>query len=276
MKERTQRPRLKQAFTLIELLVVIGIICLLASFMLPALARAKIKSPAAGCLSNLRQLQLGCSMYKDDYNDNLVPNMHPGAGTSWLPSTLPNENWGNSQSNTNAALYTNSFFWPYLAGNINVFRCPGDVIPSDNGYRIRTYSMNGQMGQTSANPNLVFRVYKKGADLVCPTPANAFAFCDETFWTVNDGWLEIDASTPDFPDAPAAYMGGGCGFGFADGHAEVHKWTGPYSFETDYPVGLRGVAYQYGIVRPGSAHVGSSGSDPDWVWLTQHATCKIN
>ena len=25
-------------------------------------------------------------------------------------------------------------------------------------------------------------------------------------------------------DAPASYHGGACGFGFADGHAEVRKW----------------------------------------------------
>ncbi len=255
----------KQAFTLIELLVVIGIICLLASFMLPALARAKIKSPAAGCLSNLRQMQLGCSMYKDDFNDYLVPNGISGHA-SWLPFSNPNQDWYNSSGNTNAAFYTNTLFWPYLAGNINAYRCPGDVKPSANGYRIRSYSMNGQMGQTSVTYNPTFRVYIKGADLTCPTPANTFVFCDESFYTMNDGWLQINASTPDYPDAPAAYLGGACGFGFADGHAEVHRWLG---------TALPGVPYTQGVVRGGTTHVLSSGVDPDWVWLTQHATCKL-
>ncbi len=278
-KAGTQQKCPKGAFTLIELLVVIGIICLLASFMLPALARAKIKSPAAGCLSNLRQMQLGWSMYKDDNNDTLLPNSKGGQQGGWLGS-VGNQDWYNSTWNTNSGAYTNTVFWPYVARDITVFRCPGDVIPSQNGYRIRSYSMNGQMGEPNTseyndNMGAGFKEYAKGSDLVCPTPANVFVFCDETFWTMNDGWLEINATSPSFPDAPAAYLGGACGFGFADGHAEVHKWTGHYSLDASHPLGLRGVVYQSGITRAVSTAVLSSGTDPDWRWLIQHASCNL-
>jgi len=258
------------AFTLIELLVVIAIIAILAALLLPALAKAKMQSWKATSCSNLRQLQVGAAMYGNDNQGYLLPNAPfnpPVSGAqAWInvSSMAFIEGLGTEEGNTNAGIYTSGLLAPYLGNQIGVYRSPADTLPSANGQRIRSYSMNGQMGDVYLIGKIDFdnpaRQYIKESDLVAPVPSNAFIFCEENPHTINDGYLEIHSQTsaPGFPDVPAAYLGGCCAFSFADGHTEAHKWVTSVLLNTtvsDPP--LTGGA-----------------NNADWVWFSQRAAAN--
>jgi prepilin-type N-terminal cleavage/methylation domain-containing protein/prepilin-type processing-associated H-X9-DG protein len=77
-------PPAARGFTLIELLVVIAVIAVLIGVLLPALGAARNTARGTLCLSNLRQLGIGWSMYADDQKDTMLPLRPPdlGGGTA--------------------------------------------------------------------------------------------------------------------------------------------------------------------------------------------------
>jgi prepilin-type N-terminal cleavage/methylation domain-containing protein/prepilin-type processing-associated H-X9-DG protein len=97
MFARTLFPsRARRAFTLVELLVVIGIIAVLASLLMPALARARRQAQISQCASNLRQLGIAVTAYLVD-NKGKFPQYGDGNRAATAESVYQNNKfyvWG--------------------------------------------------------------------------------------------------------------------------------------------------------------------------------------
>jgi prepilin-type N-terminal cleavage/methylation domain-containing protein/prepilin-type processing-associated H-X9-DG protein len=218
-------------FTLIELLVVIAIIAILASLLLPALARSKAKAQGVRCLSNTKQMTLGWYMYADDNNGTFPRNCSTTdqSVNSWCLGIL---SWSaNTTDNTNRLNLVRSLLGAYCANQVDVYHCPADIYTCNEWgqqmLRVRSVSMNSFINgyPQDTTPVPPWYIYRKISDMTNPKPSDLWVFVDEHPDSINDGWLIVSwLMRGVWSDIPASYHNGACGFSFADGHSEIHKW----------------------------------------------------
>ncbi|HZI31376.1 MAG TPA: prepilin-type N-terminal cleavage/methylation domain-containing protein [Candidatus Binatia bacterium] len=267
-------------FTLIELLVVIAIIAILAALLLPALASAKLKATEATCLSNQKQLLLAAIMYASDHDDKIVSGgagggyWNPvvfGVRAPWNQPGVTQEKAMNFLEQTLSSPTYNPL--AVYARSPGVYHCPGDVrlrnMPG-SGWAYDSYSKSQNMEYSTSGNNWGFDPgYNKLSQV--RNASQTMFFVEDTddrgynngTWTVR--WNGTASQPFSWVDPIAIYHGNVGTFGYADGHAEAHKWLDPEIVSYAKLV-------SQGNVRPSSSYLASHGakmSGPDYEYIYQ-------
>ncbi len=179
----------------------------------------------------------------------------------------------NNTDNTNMLKLATALLGPYYSKQTKIYHCPADIYTCIEGnaqlQRVRSNSMNrfveGDAYRAAkaskglpANGSIwysAWRAYTRLTDIVRPASSDLFVFVDEHPDSINDGWMMTNVTDPNnWTDLPASYHGNACGFGFADGHSEIHRWRDPRTF-----VPVKKTQYN-GFNAPGS-------KDIQWMFL---------
>ena len=280
---KNSQPQADAGFTRIDLMTIAAMLLVLGLLGAQRLGAADTAAVAVTCTGNKTQLLRALHLYATD-NGDFLPLVDDGG------NQLPNSNWlihnGSSLPDaTNSAKLINpsySMLARYLNGNATVFKCPADASTILAGGkqvpRVRSVSISQAVGTNLQSPgaktatdgswldgshghlaNRTFRCYARMADVVNPRPQNLWVFLDKRPDSMNDASFACAGPLPggtgyNWIDWPATYHNGGCGFGFMDGHGEIHAWANPST-----------------LVTPPS----SAGSQIDLDWLATHTTARV-
>ncbi|MEA3400738.1 MAG: prepilin-type N-terminal cleavage/methylation domain-containing protein [Armatimonadota bacterium] len=189
----------RRGFTLIELLVVIAIIAILAAILFPVFARAREKARQTACLSNVKQIMLGASMYASDYDEVYINRYYDvELNGSWVDRI----EWYEA-------------IVPYIK-NQQLFTCPSS--PHNSWL---SYAMNCER-------NISAQSYHGSGDVLklakLPAPAETIAFAERPSYSghrVCPPYHEGTYCNPITNEGVDKVHNGGANYGFFDGHA---KW----------------------------------------------------
>jgi prepilin-type processing-associated H-X9-DG protein len=250
-------------FTLVELAVVIATLAVLIAVLLPAIAGTRPNAQAFQCLENQRQLILAWQMYAQDNSDILPPNDFPWKTQESRNGTEKNWVFGSMLvplDMINTSLLVNPQLSSLALYNTNpaAYKCPADIAVVQNKVRARSVSMNcavgtrwysaglgspggshtgpvgspvggGWLSGIYSDPDPNYRTYGKITQMTKPGPSMTWVIIDENPDTINDPLIAISMNANLLVDLPAKYHNGGAGMSFADGHAEIHKWTDDFA-----------------------------------------------
>ncbi len=214
----------RKGFTLIELLVVIAIIAILAAILFPVFSRAREKARQTQCLSNVKQLVMGCLMYAQDYDECIPYNVMSASGGAssdytWRSMILPYVK--------NSQLFQCPSYrapQPMYSGGLDLTWAPSGYTPPQNGgYGINV--VNWVPNQSASSPptppyGRALGAVDDGSSCMLIGEVSDAAG-EVAQFDLNGGTCPYGTVVVGSNQAAVARHNGGANYGFVDGHA---KW----------------------------------------------------